>query len=275
MLDLVRKVRLIAIIIFAGVFCLSAPVQASIYVNEVSPSTDSEWIELYNSDQNQVDLSGWRLADGNSSTNDDLNLSGVIPANGLIVFEHNKGWLNNSGDTVSLINNASPAAVIDIFEYQVVNEQYTVGRISDGQIITYNLIPSKGSPNNIPTATATPTQTPTPTSLTPAVSPTTTPVIISTITPTPTPTTKVTSPPKKIPTTTVTLGFESSLSSQPPLVLGVSSEPTDIPSPSPTAEQTNVNQPQIVVGWLAIIGGLSLMIGVVSLTLLKFRQHTV
>jgi hypothetical protein len=90
----------------------------NVVINEVAwmgtqASTFDEWIELYNSTANAIDLSGWTLTDG-----DDINktLSGVIPPGGYFLLERTNettvndipsdltytGGLGNAGETLTL-----------------------------------------------------------------------------------------------------------------------------------------------------------------------------
>ena len=160
---------------------LSLPVHAALYINEISPSTDPEWIELYN-DGDSVDLENWLLTDNNSSTTDDLTLTGTINSGEYLVFSRSSGWLNNSGDIVSLYNNATPSAeLIDQYEYGSVSADQSVSRSPDGADSWIITISSEGLTN--PTPEPSPTPTPTPTS-----TPTSTPKPSSeTSTPTPSP----------------------------------------------------------------------------------------
>jgi hypothetical protein len=143
-----------------------------VLINEFSPSTETEWIELYNDGDVDIDLANYLLEDGNSNKNDDLVLSGTILAKGFVVFNHAEGWLNNGGDTVKLYNNASPSAIIDQYTYGSVDSTKSVARIPNGSenwqvttIVTNNSSnPSPTSiPTSVPTSVSTQTATPTPT----------------------------------------------------------------------------------------------------------------
>lgn len=191
--------------LFMGLLLLtfsSSQVKASILINEISPSTNNEWVELYNDSDLEVNLNGFLLEDGNSSHSDDLTLSGSIQSKGFVVFNHNEGWLNNGGDTLKLYNNASPSAIVDQYTYGNVDSSKVVARIPNGSenwLVTDQItmgLPNP-SPTNTPlptqTATATPTQTPTVAAVsntatsTSRPSPTKTPTVKPQATPTETP----------------------------------------------------------------------------------------
>ncbi|MDP3918145.1 MAG: lamin tail domain-containing protein [Candidatus Woesebacteria bacterium] len=167
-------------------------VNAQILINEISPSTDPEWIELYNEDDVAIDLFGYLLEDGNSSQTDDLKLNGTIAAKGFLVFTHSKGWLNDGGDTLKLYNNASPSAIIDQYTYQSIDSTKSIARIPNGSEnwqVTSNITNNSVNPNPTPSPTPPPTPTPQPTK-TPTPTPKPTPTKTATSKPTITPTIK-------------------------------------------------------------------------------------
>ncbi|OGH08251.1 MAG: hypothetical protein A2171_02165 [Candidatus Levybacteria bacterium RBG_13_35_9] len=199
------KARIILIAFFLfGIFSWRVlPAFASLYINELSSGTsDSDWVEIYNSDSAPVDLSLYILRDGTDTNK--IDLSGNIEANGFAVFDWSNK-LNNSGDTIRLILN-SDSSTIDTVSYGdsggiiAPQDTQTAGRTPDGSSGIFLLSSStKGSSNNsssiVPTATQTPTEAPTPTKTpTPTKSPTPTPTIkpTSTSVPTKTPTPKPT-----------------------------------------------------------------------------------
>lgn len=177
-------------------FLFPASIKAVVMINEISPSTDPEWVEIFNDEGVDIDVAGYLLEDGNTSHSDDLILFGIVPANGFLVFTHSKGWLNDSGDSLKLYDNSSPSAIIDQFTYGSVNASSTVSRIPNGSEsweITINITQNEKNPDPTPAPTAVPTQVPTPTqgpTATPC--PTKTPTPTPTKTPTPSPVVKTT-----------------------------------------------------------------------------------
>lgn len=160
----------------------------AVLINEISPSTNTEWVELYNDGESEVNLNGYLLEDGNSSKTDDLSLSGTISAKGFLVFTHNEGWLNNGGDSLKLYNNASPAAIIDQYTYGTVESTKSVARIPNGSE-NWQITSSVTNNSSNPNPTAAPTQNPTnqPTTQPTATStPTSKPLATKTATPKPT-----------------------------------------------------------------------------------------
>lgn len=186
-----RAIRfLFAFILLSSIFCKSS--FAALYINEFSSGTTSDWVEIYNSDTNSVDLSLYILRD--STVTNKLDLSGSIGANGFATFEWSNR-LNNPGDTIKLLLSADES-VIDQVVYgegglQAPQDTQTAGRNPDGSSNVVLLsFSTKGVSNNtatsVPTATLTPTNSPTSTNTpTPIKSPTPTPTIKLTSTPTP------------------------------------------------------------------------------------------
>lgn len=159
-----------SILVASLVLVFKSPVLAQVYINEFSPSSDPEWVELYNAGNQAINLTGWSIKDGHQTA---INLSGNIPPLSYFIFENN-GWLNNSGgDMVNLYDNATPSAnLVDQIVYgggssiTTPASDKSVSRIPDGSANwATNTPPSKGNPNPNPTPTIQPTPQPSITSL--------------------------------------------------------------------------------------------------------------
>ncbi len=95
--------------------------------NDSQDGEEGEWVELYNNEDFDIDLTDWYVTDfgegeGNrvyiSSTTAPLHLSPAtttIPANGFLVVYINKAVFNNPGDTVKLYNSLDQLK--DEYEY--------------------------------------------------------------------------------------------------------------------------------------------------------------
>jgi hypothetical protein len=103
----------------------------SIIINEFvsHPASGSEWVEILNTTNSPINLSGWNLTElSNPSTtateNLLLGLSGSIPAMGLRVF--NVSGLNDSGDSVGLYNGSysNPSNIVGRVSYGNVSALY-------------------------------------------------------------------------------------------------------------------------------------------------------
>lgn len=198
-----------AVIFSSALFLSDSSVYAGLFINEFSSDTegtiaDPDWVELYNSGPESVDLSLYRLRD--STTTNKLDLSAVLEPNSFRAFDWSNK-LNKSGDIIKLLLISNESNLIDQVSYgdsgidvNVPASGQSAGRKTDGEsaLIVFSF-PSKESSNNSSTPAPSPTNTPTPTfTPTPSPKPTSTPK--PTATPKPTSTPKPTATPKPLPT---------------------------------------------------------------------------
>lgn len=166
-LKLARKIVLLVIILVFWIF--PEAVFAQVVINEFAPKDDPEWVELYNNSDENLNLSNWKIVDGNNQTTDDLTLDGCIISKGSRLFTSPKGWLNDGGsETISLKNAAG--AIVDQVTYGeggivgIPDSGKSGGRFPDGTS-AWQIIDSPNPQNDIcelSDADATPTFTPTP-----------------------------------------------------------------------------------------------------------------
>lgn len=114
-----------------------------IKITNFSSNSSPEWVELNNTTENIVSLDAWLLKDGNNISGDDLILTGCLSPFAYLTFFHDSGWLNDSGDTVSLYDN--------------------LNNLIDSLTYTQGKIDSSPRSNNTCIPTLTPTLAPTPT----------------------------------------------------------------------------------------------------------------
>jgi len=182
------------ILIFLSFFlyCVNT-VSAKIWLNEIYPapqSPEKEWIELYNDEDREIDLSNYSLIDDPPANNKITFETTLIPAYGFIIAT-SYNVLNNPGDTVFLKN--SLGEIIETATYSgTFTSDKTYAKCPNGNGNWYTLtMTTKNSSNEIaclvltPTVTPTPIITPTETS-TPTPQPTPTPFSTSEVTITPT-----------------------------------------------------------------------------------------
>lgn len=200
--------RLLSASAFLVFFCLlgflfPSSTFAAIVVNEFASDTagtsdDPDWIEIYNSGNDVVDLVAYRIRD--SSATNVLDLDGVVAAQTYAVFNWGNK-LNKPGDKIRLLLKTDDT-VVDEVAYgneggvSVPSSGQSVGRQPDGggNWVVFQT-PSKGTSNSssqvapsatpTPTPTAKPTATPTPMKSGPTKVPT--PTKTPTRTPTATP----------------------------------------------------------------------------------------
>lgn len=161
--------------LFFFVFVSPKFVIAQIFINEVSPVSSPEWVELYNDSNDNVDISGWKLVD--LANNTKTISSAVINSHGYYVYESVSSWLNNTGqESLALKNSANET--IDSLIYGtdgivgIPSADKSIGRSPDGSTTWVNNLDwTKGSSNYLITPTPSPTETPT-TTETPTPTPT-------------------------------------------------------------------------------------------------------
>lgn len=116
-------------------------------------SPDKEWVEIYNQNNIDVILDGWKIKDSIETTKS-LNVS--IGANSFYVLEFTSGYLNNNGDTINLVDNTG--SVVDSYTYTSSDKTSSWSKQSDNSWCQTNL--SKGSLNSICLSIATNTSVP-------------------------------------------------------------------------------------------------------------------
>lgn len=94
---------------------------SAVVINEIcwmgsEASSNDEWIELYNNNDKEINLSGWKLASKDGSP--EISLTGVIPPKGFFILERTddnsapfvpadqvyKGALGNNGENLKIVN---------------------------------------------------------------------------------------------------------------------------------------------------------------------------
>lgn len=145
------------------------PGRSDVVINEfvADPSDgEKEWIELYNTSGNLIDLSGWAIHEGSGSV---TQLSGILGTSGparFLVIENPAGNLNNGGDSIVLRDKEKQS--IDTVSYgswddgnlsnnaPAAADPYAVARVNDGTNSYNNAFdfavttrPTKGASNSI------------------------------------------------------------------------------------------------------------------------------
>ncbi len=83
-----------------------------------SPEKDFEYVEIFNSEEENVDLSGWKLKDESSS----YTLAGMVGPKGFIIF-YDTVSLNNGGDEIKLVDPLDK--VVHAVSYEEAKENYS------------------------------------------------------------------------------------------------------------------------------------------------------
>lgn len=166
--------------------CQTLPCSASVRLNEFLPypldGYANEWIELYNSSGETVDLSGWSLRDGHGGEHE-FDDGTIIAPYGFLLFPRSLTGLvlDNRSDCVRLF--CHDGQEVESYCYGGPAPGQSFSKIVDGgSLWTRDYPPSPGGPNRAATSTPSPTATLTPI---PSGTPTSTPTSGITATPTP------------------------------------------------------------------------------------------
>jgi hypothetical protein len=117
----------------------------------------NDWIELYNTSNEEVDLSGWGISDNDSIKHIFPNAGLKIPSKGYIVLvasgnkslgnRHLSFSLNHDGETIKLFS--TTGKVVDKLEYAAIRKDVAFGRKFDGSTrLRYFAVPNPGTSNN-------------------------------------------------------------------------------------------------------------------------------
>ena len=84
----------------------SSPDSNSIVINEVeiNPTNGSEFVELYNTTSQPIDISGWLLTPSTTWKTLEIQSNTIIEPQSFLAFTHHSSWFKDFGDTVSLTN---------------------------------------------------------------------------------------------------------------------------------------------------------------------------
>lgn len=167
------------------------------------PSSDDEYIEIYNSAWHPVDVGGWKLDDRRDGGAKEYRIPPYTFIWGkgyLVIFKKQSGIsLNNDGDEVHLLRPDN--VLVEKITYGKADYDRAYSKQADGTW-TWDYAPSPGGPNLAVTCTPTATRTPSPT---PTETETPTPTETPSATDTPTATPEPSDTPTPTPTATVTL----------------------------------------------------------------------
>jgi hypothetical protein len=245
----------------------------------------SEWVEIYNSNDFEVQLNNWKIMDSADHTVAIGSFN--IPAHGYKSVDFPTNYLNdNPPDTVFLKDNNLSNR--DSYTYNQTSDNLSWSKSGSGWCLATS---SKNAPNNAcysaptstPTNTPVPTNTPTPT---PTLAPTNTPT--PTHTPTPTPTATPTKLPTNTPTHTPTPDMNrydtdnASVSAQvyneplPPQESNQESQNSVLAetteAPIPTSETDNKSSNNLVPGIFIGAGSLMLLAPLVIKKISDFKK---
>lgn len=122
----------------AAVLVLSMASAASVVINEMElnpPEGGAEWVELYNSGNDSVDISGWTvtITDGSWVGKFPAVPAGtIIAANGFYVLNGPSSWNHDNGGFATLFNAAGEKVDETATRQDTLGNDFTYGRHPDG-----------------------------------------------------------------------------------------------------------------------------------------------
>jgi len=135
----VLKFALTTLCFAAAVLVLSMASAASVVINEMElnpPEGGADWVELYNSGNDSVDISGWTatITDGSWIGKFPAVPAGtIIAANGFYVLNGQSSWNHDNGGFVTLFNAAGEKMDETATRQDTLNNDFTYGRHPDGR----------------------------------------------------------------------------------------------------------------------------------------------
>ncbi len=114
-----------------------APITCSVVINEMElnpPEGGPDWVELYNSGNLTVDISGWTITitDGSWIGKISVPNGTIIPAGGFYVGEGSQLWHHEDGGFVTLNTDSGVKVDETPYEKDLLNNDFTWGRHPDG-----------------------------------------------------------------------------------------------------------------------------------------------
>jgi hypothetical protein len=110
---------------------------ASAVVNEVELSPSNEeapmWVELYNSGDAVVDVTGWTITIKDQSWAGKMHLQGILEPKGFMVAEGQTSWIKSSNGTVILTDGSGNTVDSTPLLQDTKANDFSWGRIPDGK----------------------------------------------------------------------------------------------------------------------------------------------
>lgn len=155
------RFSLLAFLALVVIACSSIGL-SEVYINEILADPDdiavcgtgkgdcTEWLELYNSGDQEVDLINWKLYKGDNYIIigvDFANDTKTIPAKGFLALtvKVKKFGLTNSGSMIKLVDSAG--GEVDLVAYPALKKEEAYARVPDGSETWKKQVPTKGVTN--------------------------------------------------------------------------------------------------------------------------------
>ncbi len=131
------RITTLAFYLVAAVLALSMAATASVVINEMelNPSEGgADWLELYNSGNESVDVSGWTatITDNGWVGKFAVPAGTIIPAKGYYVLNGQSTWTHQEGGFATLYSASGDKVDESALRQDALNNDFTWGRHPDG-----------------------------------------------------------------------------------------------------------------------------------------------
>ena len=126
-------VMLVAILVLTA--CDLAAASAVVNEVELSPSNEEApmWVELYNSGDAVVDVTGWTITIKDQSWAGKMHIQGILEPKGFMVAEGQTSWIKSSNGTVILTDGSGNTVDSTPLLQDTKANDFSWGRIPDGK----------------------------------------------------------------------------------------------------------------------------------------------
>ncbi|MCX6681098.1 MAG: lamin tail domain-containing protein [Methanothrix sp.] len=144
-----------ALLAFSGLLAICGLGMCDVVINEFElspPDNGTVWVEIYNTGDAAVDLTGWKINIVDKPWEGSISLKGSIEPKGFLAFDGQKSWVATGNGTIFLYD--ASGAEVDKTSPRGDNSQsdFTYGRLPDGKKTGTNadfalMMASKGRSN--------------------------------------------------------------------------------------------------------------------------------
>jgi hypothetical protein len=125
-----------AILAFSGILAICSLGMCCVVINEFElspPDNGTVWVELYNTEDAAVDLTGWMINIADGPWEGHIPLTCSIEPNGFLAVEGQKSWITTGNGTVFLYDTSGIEADKTSQQSDNSHSDFTYGRLLDGK----------------------------------------------------------------------------------------------------------------------------------------------
>jgi len=144
-----------ALLAFSGLLAICGLGMCDVVINEFElspPDNSTVWVELYNTGDAAVDLTGWKINIVDKPWEGPILLKGSIEPKGFLAFDGQKNWVTTGNGTVFLYDASGVVVDKTPLKSDDTHSDFTYGRLPDGKKTGTNadfafMMASKGRSN--------------------------------------------------------------------------------------------------------------------------------